>query len=78
MPELRVAIAAGDTGSDSYSRLNALGADAYLLQSQFTRLNAGPDALFRGSTGLLSLNPALQVIRQPELATFDGEELQRD
>jgi outer membrane PBP1 activator LpoA protein len=33
-PGLRVAIAAGDTGSDNYTRLNALGADAFLLQEK--------------------------------------------
>ena len=69
--ELRNAIAAGKTGSDSYTRLNALGADAYLVQSQFLRLQAGADALFRGSTGLLSMDPQLQIERELELAEFD-------
>ena len=69
--ELRNAIAAGKTGSDSFTRLNALGADAYLVQSQFLRLQAGADALFRGSTGLLSMDPQLQIERELELAEFD-------
>lgn len=69
--ELRNAIAAGKTGSDNYTRLNALGADAYLVQSQFLRLQAGADALFRGSTGLLSMDPQLQIERELELAEFD-------
>lgn len=74
-PALRVAIAAGDTGSDSYTRLNALGADAYLLQTNFSRLQAGPDALLRGNTGLLSMDPRLRIERELPLATFDGGEL---
>ena len=68
---LRNAIAAGKTGSDSYTRLNALGADAYLIQSQFLRLQAGADALFRGSTGLLTMDPRLQIERELVLAEFD-------
>jgi uncharacterized protein len=76
-PELRVAIAAGDTGSDSYTRLNALGADAFLLQSRFRQLQAGPDALVRGHTGLLSMDPRLQIRRDLPLATFDGGEIKR-
>lgn len=70
-PGLRVSIAAGSTGSDSYTRLNALGADAFLLQSRFSQLGAGADALLRGDTGLLSLNPALQLVRETRLATFE-------
>ena len=71
-PGLRVAIAAGDTGSDNYTRLNALGADAFLLQSGFRRLQAGPDWLLRGNTGLLSMDPQLRIHRELSLATFDG------
>ncbi|RLA58163.1 MAG: penicillin-binding protein activator, partial [Gammaproteobacteria bacterium] len=71
-PGLRVAIAAGDTGNDNYTRLNALGADAFLLQSNFRRLQAGPDALLRGDTGLLSMDPQLRIHRELSLATFDG------
>ena len=74
-PGVRVAIAAGDTGSDSYTRLNALGADAFLLQSRFSQLGAGVDALLRGDTGLLTLDPALRVRRETRLATFDSGEL---
>jgi len=70
-PGLRVAIAAGDTGSDNYTRLNALGADAFLLQSQFSRLSSGPDALLEGSTGLLTLDPQLKIQRDLPAATFD-------
>ena len=75
-PELRVAIAAGDTGSDNYTRLNALGADAFLLQSRFSQLQAGPDALLRGNTGLLSMDPQLRIQRELSLATFDGGALE--
>jgi outer membrane PBP1 activator LpoA protein len=71
-PGLRVAIAAGDTGSDNYTRLNALGADAFLLQSSFRQLQAGPDVLIRGDTGLLSMDPQLRIHRELSLATFDG------
>ena len=69
--ELKNAIAAGNTGTDSYTRLNALGADAFLVQSQFLQLQAGPDALFRGNTGLLSMDPQLHIQRELVLTTFD-------
>jgi outer membrane PBP1 activator LpoA protein len=71
-PGLRVAIAAGGTGSDNYTRLNALGADAFLLQTRFTQLQAGPDVLLRGNTGLLSMDSQLRLHRELSLATFDG------
>ncbi|MFV0477210.1 MAG: penicillin-binding protein activator [Parahaliea sp.] len=71
-PLLRVAIAAGNTASDSYTRLNALGADAFLLQNHFSQLEAGPDALYRGATGLLSMNPQLHIEREAQAATFEG------
>jgi len=74
-PELRGALASGDRDNGTYSRLNALGADAHLLQSEFGRLQAGPDALLRGNTGLLSMNPELQIQRETLPATFDGGEL---
>jgi outer membrane PBP1 activator LpoA protein len=70
-PTIRAELAAGNTGTDTYARLNALGADAYLLQSRFRQLQAGPDALLRGNTGLLTLNRNLQVVRELPLATFD-------
>jgi outer membrane PBP1 activator LpoA protein len=70
-----VAIAAGDTDSDNYTRLNALGADAFLLQSRFRQLQAGADALLRGDTGLLSMDPQLRIHRELSLATFDGGDL---
>ena len=75
-PALRVAITAGDTGSDSYTRLNALGADAYRLQSRFSQLQAGPDTLVPGDTGLLTLDPGQKMLREPRLATFAGGKLQ--
>lgn len=74
-PELRVAIAAGDTGSDVYTRLNALGADAFLLQQDFAVLQAGPDALLRGNTGLLSMDSRQRILRDLFPAAFDGGEL---
>jgi len=74
-PALRVAIAAADNGGGSYTRLNALGADAFLLQAHFTRLQAGADALLRGNTGLLSMDPQLRMRRELTLATFDAGEI---
>ena len=71
-PELRRVIAAGNTGGDAYTRLNALGADAHRLQSAFRQLQAGPDALIRGDTGLLTMDPQLRIRRETRLATFDG------
>jgi outer membrane PBP1 activator LpoA protein len=69
---VRATIAAGGSGNSVYSRLNALGADAYLLQTRFAQLRAGEDMLIRGNTGMLSLTPALQIKRQLQSATFDG------
>ena len=74
-PGLRVAIAAGGTDSDDYTRLNALGADAYLLQSRFMQLQAGPDVALRGNTGLLRIDAQSRLHRELSLATFDGGEL---
>ncbi len=73
--ELRNTLAAGST--DSYTRLNALGADAFLVQSQFLRLQAGADALFLGNTGLLSMDPQLQIERELTPAEFDDGEVTR-
>lgn len=70
-PELEQAIAAGSGNGAAYKRLHALGADAFLLQTQFRRLEAGPDALLRGNTGLLTMNPQLQIQRELVLSTFD-------
>ena len=64
-------------GSDNLARLNALGADAWLVQSRFTQLQAGADALLRGDTGLLRLDPSLRLQREPVLAVFDGSDLVR-
>jgi len=74
-PQARAAIKAGVIGSESYTRLNALGADAYLLQSKFSLLRAGENMLIRGNTGLLSLTPELQIKRELSGATFDGSTL---
>jgi hypothetical protein len=71
-PELRVALATGDTNSGNYTRLNALGADAYLVQSEFRRLQGGADALIRGNIGLLSMDPSLSIKRELSPATFDA------
>ncbi len=70
-PGLRVAIAAGDTGTDAYTRLNALGADAFLLQEHLSALQAGPEFLLRGNTGLLSMDSEWRIHRELPAATFD-------
>ncbi|WP_165954158.1 penicillin-binding protein activator [Seongchinamella unica] len=72
-PPLRALLS--EANSDHYTRLNALGADAYLLQSRLGQLRAGPDALISGDTGLLSLNPQLQMERELPAAIFDGDQL---
>jgi outer membrane PBP1 activator LpoA protein len=71
-PDLLAALATGDATSGNYTRLNALGADAYLVQSNFLRLQSGADALMRGNTGLLSMDPTLSIKRQLSPATFDA------
>lgn len=68
---LRAALAPDAKGS-KYTRLNALGADAYLVQSNFLRLQSGADAVMRGNTGLLSMDPTLSITRQLSPATFDA------
>jgi outer membrane PBP1 activator LpoA protein len=69
---IRQAMTAGGSGNFAYSRLNALGADAFLLQTRFAQLRAGQDMLIRGNTGLLTLTPELHIKRQLQSATFDG------
>jgi len=71
-PGLRATLNASAAGSSNYTRLNALGADAFLVQSNFIRLQSGADALFRGHTGLLSMDPNLRIQRELSAATFDG------
>jgi outer membrane PBP1 activator LpoA protein len=71
-PDLRGALATGQSGSNNYARLNALGADAYLIQSRLAQMHAGPDIQIRGNTGLLSLDPQLRIKRELQSATFDG------
>ncbi len=41
------------------------------MQSQFRQLQAGADALFRGNTGLLTMDPQLHIQRELMLTTFD-------
>ncbi|MEM8562291.1 MAG: penicillin-binding protein activator [Pseudomonadota bacterium] len=74
--DLRDALEDSDSHSGLYTRLNALGADAFILQSQFRQLQAGADALLRGNTGILSMNPKLQIQRELMLATFDKGTIQ--
>ena len=71
-PGLRASLAATAAGSGNYTQLNALGADAFLLQSNFIRLQSGADALLRGHTGLLSMDPNLRIQRELSAATIDG------
>ena len=75
-PSLRAAITAGDTGSDAYTRLNALGADAQRLQSRFSQFGAGEDMLLTGDTGLLTLDSEQRIKRETRLATFARGKLQ--
>ncbi|MCB1687556.1 MAG: penicillin-binding protein activator [Halioglobus sp.] len=71
-PGLRVTLAAGDVGGGNLPTLNALGADAFMVQSGFSRLQSGADALFRGNTGLLTMDPTLTIQRELSAAKFDG------
>jgi outer membrane PBP1 activator LpoA protein len=75
-PDLQATLAAGDSGGGSYSELNALGADAFFVQSNFIRLQSGADAMFRANTGLLTMDPNLRIQRKLLAATFDGGALQ--
>ena len=45
------------------------------MQSGFSRLQSGADAIFRGNTGLLTMDPDLTIQRELSAATFDGGEL---
>ncbi len=71
-PELRASLAAGGSSNSNYAQFNALGADAFLVQSNFMRLQSGADALLRANTGLLSMDPNLHIQRELSAATFDG------
>jgi uncharacterized protein len=71
-PGLRASLTATAADSGNYTQLNALGADAFLVQSNFIRLQGGADALFRGHTGLLSMDPNLRIQRELSAATIDG------
>jgi len=75
-PDLRATLATGDADSGNYTQFNALGADAFLVQSNFMRLQSGADVLFRANTGLLSMDPNLRIQRELSAATFDGGALQ--
>jgi len=70
-PDLRDDIARGGGPGAGFPRLNALGADAFLVQSRLLQLQAGPDVAIRGATGLLTLDPQLRMHRQLPLAVFD-------
>ncbi|MEH6580404.1 MAG: penicillin-binding protein activator [Halioglobus sp.] len=74
-PALRTTLNREIKGNNNYARLNALGADAYLLQSRLSQLQAGPNVHIRGNTGLLSLDPQLRIVRELQPATFDGSAL---
>lgn len=71
-PGLQATLASANTGGGSLPQLNALGADAFLVQSGFSRLQSGADAVFRGNTGLLTMDPDLSIQRELSAATFDG------
>ncbi len=66
---------ARDDSAQHYLRLQALGADAFLVQSRFAQLRAGPDVVLRGNTGLLTLDPQLQIRRELVPVKFDGGDL---
>ena len=71
-PGLQMALTTLNGDDNNYTRLNALGADAYLLQSRFHQLQAGPQIQIRGNTGLLSLDPGLRIQRHLQPAEFGG------
>ena len=70
MSDLRRQLEQG--GETDYSRMQALGADAFLLQARFPQLNGGAELALRGQTGLLTLDPQLRITRTLQPATFDG------
>ncbi|MEH6591702.1 MAG: penicillin-binding protein activator [Halioglobus sp.] len=70
--KLQRALAENTSGNNNYARLNALGADAHLLQSRISQLlQAERDVQLRGNTGLLTITPSGRVERQLRAATFD-------
>jgi len=75
--ELRAAIEKGATASSSYVRLNALGADAFLLQSHHLALQNDNSPILHGSTGLLSIRENGWIERELPLATFDRGVIRR-
>ena len=67
--DLRTQLA--QAGEADYSRMQALGADAFLLQARFPQLRGGPELALRGQTGLLTLDPQLRITRTLSPAVFD-------
>lgn len=63
-------------GDADYSRMQALGVDAFLLQSRFPQFSGGAELALRGQTGLLRLDSQLRIIRTLTPAVFDGGRLQ--
>ena len=57
--------------------IGAFASNAYLLQRSFSQLQAGPDALIAGNTGLLQLDPALRLKREATAAQFDRGKVRR-
>lgn len=51
-------------------RLYALGADAYHLTTELSRLSQSPQASFNGATGELSINAVGEITRKPRWAKF--------
>ena len=72
---LRQSLSTGGTSSEAYTRLNALGADAYLLQSRLAQLRGLPGVSLRGDTGLLRVEQDLRMTRELRPATFAGGKL---
>ena len=63
-----------DRGSQggSYSRLHAMGVDAYRLMERIRQLQAFPESRIYGATGVLTLDDARRIHRTTECTEFSG------
>ena len=58
-------------GHGRYTRLFAMGVDAFRLQARLPVLNNAPGSTLSGATGVLHLD-GKRVVRELQWATFEG------
>lgn len=59
-------------GEGNYSRLYAMGVDAFKLVTRVKQLEAFPDSRIYGATGVMTLDQQRRILRQTECTQFNG------